>query len=364
MARKGPETIQSSQLLAWYDGHARVLPWRSPPGVAADPYRVWLSEIMLQQTTVQAVKAYFEKFMALWPTVETLAAAPLDDVLKAWAGLGYYARARNLHACAQAVFADHGGRFPRKPEQLALLPGIGRSTANAIAAFCFSAQVPILDGNVKRVLCRCFGIDGYPGEAAVEKELWAKAEALLPDISLPTYIQAQMDLGALVCLRGKPRCEACPLTDICIAHRDGREKQLPQAKPRKTLPEKRATFLFLRHGDRLLLERRPPAGLWGGLLVPPQLEPGADLAAHLKTLGYALLRQQTLTPLRHSFSHFHLTLEPLLCDVTPLPRTAQGELAALAPKDVEAAPLPAPIRRLIHAIAATSSAPSAPESGR
>jgi len=335
------------RLIRWQKLHGRHgLPWQETTA----PYRVWLSEIMLQQTQVATVIPYYQRFLATFPTLADLAAAPVEQVMGLWSGLGYYARARNLHACAQAVFADHGGRFPRQPEQLAALPGIGRSTANAIAAFCFSAQAPILDGNVKRVLCRCFGIEGYPGEAAVEKELWAKAEALLPDISLPTYIQAQMDLGAMICLRGKPLCDACPLTDICIAHRDGREKQLPQAKPRKALPEKSATFLFLRHGDRLLLERRPPAGLWGGLLVPTQLEPGADLATYLKTLGYKLRQQQTLEPLRHSFSHFHLTLEPLLCDVTPLARAAQSGLVELAPEDVEAAPLPAPIRRLIQAI--------------
>ncbi|MRR51347.1 MAG: A/G-specific adenine glycosylase [Rhodocyclaceae bacterium] len=335
------------RLIRWQKLHGRHgLPWQE----STDPYRVWLSEIMLQQTQVATVIPYYLRFLAVFPTLADLAAAPVEQVMGLWSGLGYYARARNLHACAQAVVAGHGGHFPRQPEQLAALPGIGRSTANAIAVFCFAARAPILDGNVKRVLCRCFGIEGHPGESAVEKQLWAKAASLLPDIGLPTYIQAQMDLGALVCLRGKPLCGTCPLADICVAHREGRVKELPEARPRKSLPEKTATFLFLRHGDTLLLERRPPAGLWGGLLAPPQLEPGDDPAAHLKTLGYKLLRQQALEPLRHSFSHFHLTLEPLLCDVSPLPRAAQSDLVDLAAADVEAAPLPAPIRRLIGKI--------------
>jgi A/G-specific adenine glycosylase len=204
----------AARLVRWHKRHGRHdLPWQN----TSDPYRVWLSEIMLQQTQVATVIPYYARFLARFGTLAELAAAPVAEVMALWSGLGYYARARNLHACAQAVMREHGGRFPRGPEAIAQLPGIGRSTANSIATICFGAQAPILDGNVKRVLCRAFGIEGFPGAGAVEKRLWALAAELMPARHGATYNQAQMDLGATVCTRSKPRCEACPLADICVA---------------------------------------------------------------------------------------------------------------------------------------------------
>ena len=263
----------SSRLIRWHKRHGRHdLPWQN----TTDPYRVWLSEIMLQQTQVATVIPYYLRFLERFPLLANLAAAPVADVMALWSGLGYYARARNLHACAKALMREHGGRFPRDPVVIAQLPGIGRSTANSIATFCFGARAPILDGNVKRVLCRAFGVEGFPGSGAVEKHLWALAEELMPTRHGAIYNQAQMDLGAAVCERGKPRCDACPLNDICVARATGRASELPTAKPRRTIPQRHATLLVLRDGNCVLLETRPPAGIWGGLLSLPELPEGAD----------------------------------------------------------------------------------------
>ena len=341
-----PERL-SSLLVDWQRSHGRhALPWQN----TRDPYRVWLSEIMLQQTQVATVIPYYRRFLARFPDIAALAAAPADAVMVRWSGLGYYARARNLHKCAQTVLHQHGGRFPRAAEAIAALPGIGRSTANAIAVFCFGARLPILDGTVKRLLGRYLGIAGWPGAAAVESQLWRRAEALLPATRTAAYIQAQMDLGATVCTRTRPRCEVCPVASDCVAHREGRVAELPTPKPRKTLPERATTVLILVHADRVLLAVRPPAGIWGGLWSLP--EAAGDAGADATPLGCRIVSAVPLPPVRHVFTHFRLMLRPLLCRVEPLVAAAEPGHRWVKLTELDAAPLPAPIRRLLATVSA------------
>ncbi|MBI3094161.1 MAG: A/G-specific adenine glycosylase [Rhodocyclales bacterium] len=335
----------AARLIRWHQRHGRHdLPWQN----TKDSYRVWLSEIMLQQTQVATVIPYYLRFLERFPRLADLAAAPVAEVMALWSGLGYYARARNLHACAQAVMNQHGGKFPRDPHVIAELPGIGRSTANSIATFCFGAQAPILDGNVKRVLCRAFGIEGFPASSAVDKRLWALAAQLMPQRQGAIYNQAQMDLGAMVCTRTRPRCEACPLHDICVARAGGRTAELPTPKPRREIPLRHANLLVLRDGARVLLETRPPSGIWGGLLSLPELPPGADAAAWAEQhFGCRVLAVSPAPTLVHGFSHFRLHIAPLLLRVRPLhsvmePGRQWLDLAATA-----AAALPAPIRTIL-----------------
>jgi len=345
-------TSLSAHLIRWHEQNGRHdLPWQN----TRDPYRVWLSEIMLQQTQVSTVIPYYARFLAKFPQLADLAAAPVADVMALWSGLGYYARARNLHAAARRVMAEHAGAFPQQAEAIAQLPGIGRSTANAIAVFCFDAREAILDGNVKRVLCRALGIEGFPGSSRVEKELWRQAEALLPVAGVATYIQAQMDLGATICTRGKPRCTACPLQDICIARATDRIAALPQARPRRALPERHVTLLILRAGDDVLLELRPPVGIWGGLLSLPELPDHPDGSARL-TDGFIrtrfagrLLSQSPAPAIEHTFSHFRLHIAPLICEIERLPVANEPQLRWLSPDELINAPLPAPIRTLLGA---------------
>ncbi len=340
----------AERLILWQRQLGRHdLPWQN----TRDAYRVWLSEIMLQQTQVATVIPYYLRFLDRFPDLAALAEAPTEAVMGLWSGLGYYARARNLHACARRVMAEHGGAFPHDPEFIARLPGIGRSTANAIAVFCFGAARPILDGNVKRLLCRHGGIEGFPGTAAVEKRLWHLAESLLPAAGVAAYIQAQMDLGATVCSRGRPRCAACPVAEDCAARRAGRTAELPTGRPRRLLPERAATVLLLVHGGRILLERRPPTGIWGGLLSLPELPAAVGPAEHAATLGCRLLSAQPLPPATHGFTHFRLRLNPLLCRVEPLVRVAEPAGCWLAPAEWASAGLPTPIRRLLMAQAPT-----------
>ena len=335
----------SARLIRWYRLHGRHdLPWQN----TTDPYRVWLSEIMLQQTQVATVIPYYARFLARLPTLAALAAAPVEDVMSLWSGLGYYARARNLHACARTLMAVHGGAFPRDPAAIATLPGIGRSTANALAVFCFNACEPILDGNVKRVLCRCFGIDGFPGAPAVEKQLWRLAAELLPAAEVGAYIQAQMDLGATVCTRSKPSCDACPLASQCLAWRDGRTGELPQAKSRRVPPERATTVLVLTDGQRTLLEARPPAGIWGGLWSLPELPAAAELNQYVARLGYRAKGVWELAPLVHAFTHFRLTIRPVLVTVEPAACVAESGQHWLTALEMKSAPLPAPIRKLLR----------------
>jgi A/G-specific adenine glycosylase len=345
----------SSRLIAWQAQQGRHdLPWQPQPGKPRDAYCIWLSEIMLQQTQVSTVIPYYARFLERFPDIEALAAAPLESVLELWAGLGYYARARNLHRCAQIVVGEHGGHFPQLAEQIAKLPGIGRSTAAAISAFAFGQRAAILDGNVKRVLARCFAIEGFPGTAKTEKELWALAESLLPITQIEAYTQGLMDLGATLCTRSKPFCSACPMHDLCLARQGGRQAELPAGKPRKAIPERQTRMLLLTDGRRVLLERRPPSGIWGGLLALPEIEPGAA-ENFARRHGCPVLDTQALAPLRHSFTHFRLTIETLCCVVEAAPRrlTEPGwewlDLQAL-----ETAALPTPIRKLLRLAAGSA----------
>ena len=345
----------AARLIRWHKHHGRHdLPWQN----TTDPYRVWLSEIMLQQTQVATVIPYYRRFLERFPQLDELAAAPVAEVMALWSGLGYYARARNLHACAQAVMAGHGGKFPRDPDVIAQLPGIGRSTANSIATICFGARAPIMDGNVKRVLCRAFGIEGFPGSSAVEKRLWALAAELMPTRHGTVYNQAQMDLGATVCTRSKPRCEACPLGELCVALSSGRTAELPEPKPRKTIPQRQATLLVLQDSDRVLLETRPPAGIWGGLLSLPELPADTD-AREWAERRYAC-RVIAVSPAPifvHVFSHFRLNITPLILQVKPGSAAMEPGLQWLNLANTGDAALPAPIRRILEEIQASGSKP-------
>ncbi len=334
----------AQRLIAWQQSAGRHdLPWQG----SRDPYRVWLSEIMLQQTQVTTVIPYYQRFLASFPDVAALAAAPIERVVEHWAGLGYYARARNLHRCAQQIVAVHGGFFPKTAAELAELPGIGPSTAAAIAAFSFGERAAILDGNVKRVLCRVFGISGFPGATAVDRKLWQLAEALLPENGIEAYTQGLMDLGATLCTRGTPHCPACPFADNCVARRDGRQKELPEPRPRAAIPERTSTFVLITDGTRLLLERRPASGIWGGLLVPPEGDPDSVLAAR----GLTAVDCRKLPDLKHVFTHFRLTLQPVLCRVAPPTSVGEPGSEWLALNKAADAGVPTPIGKLIRLVA-------------
>jgi len=301
----------AAALLRWFDVSGRKhLPWQQQ----ITPYRVWISEIMLQQTQVATVIPYYERFMQRFPDVQALAAAADDEVLHLWTGLGYYARARNLLRAARLIAAEHGGEFPDTLDAVQALPGIGRSTAGAILAISKSQRHPILDGNVKRVLTRYFGVQGFPGETAVERQLWALADACTPADRVADYTQAIMDLGATVCVRSRPLCVVCPMHDPCFARREGMQALLPTPKPRKERPARTAFAAILRRDDgAVLLERRPPTGIWGGLWTFPQFEEhNAALAWMEQHSAGESLRTQALPPYSHSFSHFDLTLQPIV----------------------------------------------------
>ncbi|WP_111657981.1 A/G-specific adenine glycosylase [Isoalcanivorax indicus] len=333
-------------VLAWYDRHGRKdLPWQQ--GIT--PYRVWVSEIMLQQTQVTTVIPYFERFMKRFPDVAALARAPVDDVLHLWTGLGYYARARNLHRAAQQVVAEHGGIFPRDIDALTALPGIGRSTAGAIASISMELRAPILDGNVKRVLTRFFAISGWPGERAVEQRLWAEAERLTPRSRLRDYTQVMMDLGATVCSRRKPDCPACPLSNGCQAHADGNPQAYPTSKPKKTQPVRSTMMLLARDAQqRILLIQRPPSGLWGGLWCFPECQ-DHDVDAALAPHGLQATGAERLPGFRHTFSHFHLDIAPVLVDTRPGPgQVAEGPASRwINPARPGRLGLAAPVKRLL-----------------
>jgi A/G-specific adenine glycosylase len=343
------------RLIAWQREHGRHdLPWQN----TRDPYRIWLSEIMLQQTQVSTVIPYYARFLERFPDVAALAAAPLDDVMALWAGLGYYSRARNLHRCAQAVVEQHGGAFPATVDALAELPGIGRSTAAAIASFAFAARATILDGNVKRVLARVFGVEGFPGEKRVENAMWALAESLLPDggsaADVGAYTQGLMDLGATVCGRGRPECARCPFAADCVANLTGRQRELPVARPKKTVPTRRTWMLVLFDGDAVLLEKRPPAGIWGGLWSLPEAADEAALAERSHAFGGAGALER-LTPFTHTFTHFKLEIEPRAADVDAdgarlAPEAGDSETAWVPLGNLDAYGVPAPVRKLLDSL--------------
>jgi A/G-specific adenine glycosylase len=333
------------RLIAWQKHSGRRdLPWQR----TRDPYRIWLSEIMLQQTQVGTVIPYYQSFLAAFPDVASLAAAPIERVLELWSGLGYYRRAHLAHRAARIV-GQHDGRFPDDAEALAALPGIGRSTAAAIAAFASGARNAILDGNVKRVLARHRGIAGFPGDARVERQLWRCAEALLPQHEVATYTQAMMDLGATVCLRRTPRCEACPVARDCVARREGRIADLPAPRPKKALPRRNVTVLLVERKGEVLLERRPATGVWSGLWSLPEIETTRNVVAHCRSrFGMNVVPQTPLPAIEHAFTHFHLTLHPLPCTVRENPARAQEPGMVWMPLDeIAGAALPAPIKKLL-----------------
>lgn len=341
-----PEQFQQ-KILAWFDEHGRKdLPWQQD----INPYRVWVSEIMLQQTQVASVIGYFNRFMARFPNVQSLADAELDEVLQHWAGLGYYARARNLHKTAQRVAVSQG-RFPQTVEDLSALPGIGRSTAGAILSIACGQSQSILDGNVKRVLARFHGVHGWPGDNKVAAQLWTISSQYTPGQRTGEYTQAMMDLGATLCTRSKPRCEICPVIDGCQAYNLDLVNQLPEPKPRKTLPVKRLLFLVLQDKQkRILLERRPPAGIWGGLWSLPEFADRQQLQDWCLQHGYQLNEPDALPGLRHSFSHYHLDYTPLLATLqNPINCVMEADSPVwYKANDVYSLGLPAPIKRLLQ----------------
>ena len=300
----------AERLLAWHAQHGRHdLPWQQ----TRSPYRVWVSEIMLQQTQVATVIGYFERFMQRFPDVTALAAAPVDEVLHLWSGLGYYARARNLHRAAQLLVGEHGGDFPWTVEEVSALPGIGRSTAGAILAQSRGLRCAILDGNVKRVLTRHRRIKGWPDAPATLKLLWPLADELMPSARAADYTQAIMDLGATVCTRANPACDSCPVREDCAAALHGEQAQYPTPRPRKSMPVRATRFLMLARDDgALLLERRPPSGIWGGLWGFPELGEREDALTRCAQLGLeANGKPRRLPPLTHTFTHFQLVITPL-----------------------------------------------------
>ena len=338
----------AQRIIAWQRRHGRHdLPWQG----TREPYAVWLSEIMLQQTQVGTVVPYYQRFRARFPDVASLAAADEDEVLRLWSGLGYYSRARNLHRAAQRVVEKHGGDFPRELADIEALPGIGRSTAAAIAGFAFGARAAILDGNVKRVLARHFAVDGYPGERAVEQRLWQLAESLLPVDGIERYIQGLMDLGATVCTLHAPQCERCPVRATCAALAQNRVAALPAPRPRRAVPHRRTVMLVLRRGDDVLLQKRPAAGVWGGLWCFPEI--GADddpVRIAGQTYGCEVGPVERLGPLRHGFTHFTLDIEPVVGRVKRVvPRAAQPGVMWLALEDAIGAAVPVPVRKLLRA---------------
>jgi len=309
----------SEPLLQWFKQHGRHdLPWQHP----RDAYRVWLSEIMLQQTQVQTVIPYFERFTTEFKGISWLASASQDEVLHLWTGLGYYARARNLHKAARLIVEQHNGIFPTEYEHILALPGIGPSTAAAILAQAFDQPNAILDGNVKRVLTRFHAISGWPGEKKIESRLWELSRQHTPDHSAADYTQAIMDLGATVCKRSKPDCENCPVSSDCLAYQQGNTQDYPTSKKRAALPVKQTTMLLLENNrGEVLLQQRPPQGIWGSLWSLPEIareNSSTDDVAHFcqQELGYSVESSVALDAFRHTFSHFHLDIQPLRCKVS------------------------------------------------
>ncbi len=299
----------SDQVLTWY-GHSgrKTLPWQ----LGKTAYRVWLSEIMLQQTQVATVIPYFERFIEAFPTVNDLANAATDEVMHLWTGLGYYARARNLHKAAQVVCSQFGGEFPKTAEQLEALPGIGRSTAAAIASSVYNQPVAILDGNVKRVLSRFFALDEWPGQHAAQQQLWRWSESLAPTLNIADYNQAMMDLGAMVCTRSKPACDLCPINEMCLANQMMLVHQLPRPKPKKDKPVKQTFMLMMQDQEgRVMLEKRPNSGIWGGLYSFPEYQSIEAINEQLAVHDQPSTLHEWST-FRHTFSHYHLDITPVL----------------------------------------------------
>lgn len=310
----------AERIIAWYDLHGRkTLPWQQDK----TPYRVWVSEIMLQQTQVATVIPYYEKFMQRFPDVLALANAPDDEVLHHWTGLGYYARARNLHKAAKTIATEFNGVFPTQFEQVLALPGIGRSTAGAVLSLSLGQHHPILDGNVKRVLARHGAIPGWPGQKAVEEQLWQSTTELTPNeltpmLDVKKYNQAMMDIGASICTRSKPNCAACPVAIDCTAQQQGRQTEYPGKKPKKQIPAKSAWMLVMIKDQQVFLAKRPPAGIWGGLWCFPQYDSVEQLELATAELGACADKLVEQISFRHTFSHFHLDIQAMVLDMSTL----------------------------------------------
>ena len=341
------------RLLAW---HARAgrhdLPWQRHAPQDDVPYRVWISEIMLQQTQVTTVIPYYQRFMARFPRVAALADASIDEVLHLWTGLGYYARARNLHRAAQIIRDEHGGRFPRTLSEAMELPGIGRSTAGAILSIATGARHPILDGNVKRVLARYYAIDGAIDAGETLDELWRLADANTPTEQVATYTQAIMDLGATLCSRARPSCDVCPILDGCRARIEGRQAALPAAKRRRAERRRRhAVMLVARRRTEVLLVRRPASGIWGGLWCLPEFADREAAAVFASSeLEKASLIDAALPEIEHSFTHFDLVITPLVARCRGESRIREGQMLWYDLEEPARVGLPAPIKMLLGSL--------------
>lgn len=332
-------------IIAWQKEHGRHhLPWQNN----TNPYTIWLSEIMLQQTQVSTVIPYYQRFIRRFPAIDRLAQAPLDEVLALWSGLGYYTRARNLHRAALLIMTEHQGVFPQPREAIQQLPGIGRSTAAAIVVFAFGQRDAILDGNVKRVFARYFGVADYPGEAETLRKLWRLAEQSLPDeddpASIRAYTQGLMDLGALLCVRRNPDCGRCPLQHNCIAYQENRVALLPVPKPKRSLPEKQTVFMIYRARQKLLLEKRPSRGIWGGLWCFP--ENAVNLKDRLMIASDTHHRVE-LPRLIHTFTHFRLWIHPQLIEVNTEMSDPEKMTVWITPEEALDLAIPAPVKKLI-----------------
>jgi len=342
----------SSRLLQWYGQHGRkTLPWK----MDSDPYRIWVSEIMLQQTQVATVIPYFERFMQRFPTVQAVASAPQDDVLGLWAGLGYYARGRNLHKAACVIVDQHGGVFPTCIEDVAALPGIGPSTAGAILSLAFDQRHAILDGNVKRVLARVFSIEGYTGSSQNMKLLWQRAEQLTPQQQAGDYTQAIMDLGAMVCVRSRPLCPACPVQTMCRANREATTNLYPMPKPKKQRPFRSRFFILAQdETQRIALVKRPSHGIWGGLWCVPEFEDRKELENWCNTVGLVVSSTgRELQSFVHKFSHYDLQINPLLVSVENVSKgriAETDELHFYTYRQLREIGLPAPISKLLESL--------------
>jgi len=367
----------AQRLISWQEKHGRHdLPWQVRGGTTrhvrgldggvpptrllpqtagstsnvseADAYRVWLSEIMLQQTQVSTVIPYYLRFVASFPDISALAAATEEQVLTHWSGLGYYARGRNLHKAARIIVEKHDGKFPREFEQIVELPGIGRSTAAAICALAYHERRAILDGNVKRVLARYCGIEGWAGEKNVEEKLWQQAEALLSEGDVAIYTQALMDMGATVCTRTKPKCVLCPVQADCVALQTERIPELPSPRPRKAVPEREAIFLLLMHGNDILLEKRPGSGIWGGLWCPPQFDDEDAARDWFMRNGMDASEGERLPTFTHTFTHFKLHITPLKIQLARKPlRVEQAGSVWLDVEEALGAAIPTPVRVML-----------------
>lgn len=353
-------------LCTWQRVHGRHdLPWQSK-----DPYRVWLSEIMLQQTQVATVIDYYKRFLERFPSIIDLAEAEQSEVMSYWAGLGYYARARNLHRCAQLIAEQYDGVFPRQYEEIVALPGIGRSTAHAIMAFCYGNHTPIMDGNVKRVFTRYYGIKGVTSTAAVDKQLWSRAEETLEEalnedaaaVDMACYTQALMDFGSLVCTRSKPLCDDCPIADSCYAKRHNLQKELPTPKAKKSTPTRHTIMLVLVQDDKVLLEQRPQQGIWGGLLSLPEFSDIEMLVHYLQNQNIAISSEKALVKMaafEHIFSHFKLHIQPILVKLESH-QSLQEQLlnqSYYPLQNWQSLPIPKPVSQLLDAVTAAEISP-------